>query len=103
MSSGIRTFFDEYKGEPETHKSGHLGITQVGVGKGKTGIAFTMKSGDFVGKVVHANVTLNENQIKVLIGDLIAHLSGEIHQDLAGADDELTEKQAEKINYRRFK
>ncbi len=99
MSSGIRTFANEYKDDDTGEKIGHLSITQVGRAGDKQGVSFNIKGTDIFGKSVQTNITLETEQIKLLVSDLINKLSGGIHQDQACADDEITEEQAGNINY----
>ncbi len=99
MSSGIRTFKNEYTNDDSGEKIGFLSITQVGRAGDKQGVSFHVKGNDIFGKSTQTSVTLETEQIKLLISDLINKLSGGIHQDQAGADDEITEEQAGNINY----
>jgi len=99
MSSGIRTFANEYTDDNTGEKIGNLSITQVGRADNKQGVAFHISGLDVFGKSVQTGITLETEQIKLLISDLINKLSGGIHQDQAGADDYITEEQAGGINY----
>jgi len=99
MSSGIRTYANEYKDDDTGEKIGNLSITQVGRSGDKQGIAFHIKGTDVFGKSTQTNVTLETEQIKLLVSDLINKLSGGIHQDQACADDEISEEEAGNINY----
>lgn len=99
MSSGIRTFANEYIDDDSGQKIGFLHIVQVGRANKKQGVSFHIKGSDFLGKEVQTSVTLETEQIKLLVSDLINKLSGGIHQDQANEDLLITEKQASKINY----
>ena len=99
MSSGIRTYANEYIDDDSGKKIGFLHITQVGRANKKQGVSFHIKGYDFLGKDVQTSVTLETEQIKLLVSDLINKLSGGIHQDQTNEEDEITEKQAESINY----
>ncbi len=104
MSSGIRTYANEYKDDDTGEKIGFLSITQVGrsvdkTGEQKQGVSFHIKGTDVFGKSTQTNVTLETEQIKLLVSDLINKLSGGIHQDQACADDEISEEEAGNINY----
>lgn len=104
MSSGIRTFKNEYTDDDSGEKIGFLSITQVSrasnkLGVSKQGVNFHIKGTDVFGKSTQTSVTLETEQIKLLVSDLINKLSGGISQDQASADDEITEEQAGSINY----
>ncbi len=99
MSSGIRTYSNEYEDDKSGDKIGNLSITQVGRAGDKQGVAFHIKGLDVFGKSVQTGVTLETEQIKLLVSDLINKLSGGIHQDQTSADDEISEEQAGNINY----
>ncbi|MCP6727085.1 MAG: hypothetical protein KJI69_03615 [Patescibacteria group bacterium] len=104
MSSGIRTFANEYTDDDSGEKIGFLSITQVGrgsnkVGVQKQGVNFHIKGTDVFGKSTQTSVTLETEQIKLLVSDLINKLSGGISQDQSGADDEITEELASNVNY----
>ncbi len=99
MSSGIRTFKNEYTDDDSGEKIGFLSITQVGRAGDKQGVSFHVKGKDVFGKFTQTNVTLETEQIKLLVSDLINKLSGGIHQDQACAEDEISEEQAGNINY----
>lgn len=98
MSSAIRTFYDEYKGEPETHVPGKMSIVQHGVGNGETGVSFTIRGQTIFKQMATVGLTLNRHQLKVLVADLIEQLSGDIHGDIDYDESPLTEAQARKIN-----
>lgn len=99
MSSGIRTFANEYVHDKIGDKIGSLSITQVGRAGDKQGVAFHIRGLDIFDKEVHTGVTLETEQVKLLISDLINKLSGGIHQDQADEDVPITEEQAGNINY----
>ena len=99
MGSDIRTFANEYVNDDTKEKIGDLSIRQVGRAGKKQGVSFGINGIDFLGKSTHVSVTLETEQIKLLVSDLINKLSGGICQDQANADDRITEEQAGRINY----